>query len=609
MTKISQFPPGGAAQGTDLIPIVRAGGDYTVAAAQVSGLNSFVSVITYGADNSGVADSATAFQAAANANLLVVIPPGTYKIGSSITCANRAVFFWGRSRGAVTINTVAGNYDLFSWTGSGATGGGIAGVTIVGTGQTGGNLLANGNAGNNTSQSRWTVRDVTLINGWNGIYVQDQNVATLTNVWINGTFGTGPTNYAIKCVGATANSSNVIDLDNVEIGFTGAPSANSPVGLWLDGSAATIDIRHLSVVNSGYGLYVTNSPNLTFGVQFISAYDLQVDTCYNHGIYMTGGTGSSTTHHFTDLYEHFSSQGAGMYIESSVTFVTVQAGIFITNGKQAVYANGRYCKFLNLQCSINSQLGVGTYPSVQFGANSIGNELIGSLSGTWSGFAGANTSYGLQLDAGAVLYTAVGCDFSGNTVGDINDLSSHFARSFSANRSNTIVPSPGYLEGGTTVGFRGVAVRTKQKGVQGMSAATTSTVTLPVALYSSAVTNISKAASAVVTTNDATWANNPFQKGSTLYFYGVVGMVEINGVTGNVTAIGGSAGAWTATTDINSTGFTAYVSGGTVMVNYQVALTASATGGPFWVTTKTAATFVINVTVAFTGNVDWIVEQ
>lgn len=79
------------------------------------------------------------------------------------------------------------------------------------------------------------------------------------------------------------------------------------------------------------------------------------------------------------------------------------------------------------------------------------------------------------------------------------------------------------------------------------------------------ITGITKAAAAVVTVNSAL-TTNPFVINQPITFAGVVGMVEINGLTGFVTAVGGSSGAWTATVAINSTAFTTYASGGTATV-------------------------------------------
>jgi hypothetical protein len=79
------------------------------------------------------------------------------------------------------------------------------------------------------------------------------------------------------------------------------------------------------------------------------------------------------------------------------------------------------------------------------------------------------------------------------------------------------------------------------------------------------ITGISVAASAVVTVSDTT-GMNPFTVNQQLVFAGAAGMTQINGLTGTITAIGGSSGAWTATVNINSSGFSAWTSGGTATI-------------------------------------------
>lgn len=74
------------------------------------------------------------------------------------------------------------------------------------------------------------------------------------------------------------------------------------------------------------------------------------------------------------------------------------------------------------------------------------------------------------------------------------------------------------------------------------------------------ITAITQAASAVVTVGAHT-----FVVGESVHFTGVVGMTEINGLRGLITAIG----ATDITVAINSTSFTAYTSGGTVNTNPQ----------------------------------------
>jgi len=76
------------------------------------------------------------------------------------------------------------------------------------------------------------------------------------------------------------------------------------------------------------------------------------------------------------------------------------------------------------------------------------------------------------------------------------------------------------------------------------------------------VTGITAAANAVVTLSTG-GASNPFAVGNTITFASVVGMTQINALVGTVTAIGGVTTAWTVTTSINSSAFTAYSSGGT----------------------------------------------
>lgn len=91
------------------------------------------------------------------------------------------------------------------------------------------------------------------------------------------------------------------------------------------------------------------------------------------------------------------------------------------------------------------------------------------------------------------------------------------------------------------------------------------------------ITGITQASSAVVTINTVS-VSNPFAIGNTIGFSGVGGMTQINGLTGTVTATGGSSGAWTVTVNINSSAFSAFTSGGTanpyVLTNGPTALSS-----------------------------------
>jgi hypothetical protein len=79
------------------------------------------------------------------------------------------------------------------------------------------------------------------------------------------------------------------------------------------------------------------------------------------------------------------------------------------------------------------------------------------------------------------------------------------------------------------------------------------------------VSGITKASSAVVTVSTVQ-GTNPFStvSGSNSIIVSAIttGMTQINNIQGTVTATGGSSGAWTATTNINSSAFTAWSAGG-----------------------------------------------
>jgi hypothetical protein len=76
------------------------------------------------------------------------------------------------------------------------------------------------------------------------------------------------------------------------------------------------------------------------------------------------------------------------------------------------------------------------------------------------------------------------------------------------------------------------------------------------------ITGITVAANAVITLSTG-GSTNPFAVNNTITVTGAVGMTQINAVVGTVTAIGGVTTAWTVTTSINSSAFTAWASAGT----------------------------------------------
>jgi Pectate lyase superfamily protein len=395
------------------------GGTGAVDRTTASKLQESVSVLDFGADPTGATDSTTAFTNAVAASTSIIIPSGTYKITGTITTSSGDTFI-GAGRGATTI-VPTGNFDVFSWTGS-ATGGGIRNLYINASGMTGGNVISM------VGQTRWTMMDVTIAGGYNGILIQDQNVASVQNVWINGLTGA----YAIKVYGSTAGSSNVCDLDNIEIGFS-TNTGSSPTGVVIDSGVQTVDIRHVAVEKGYRGLAITNTLNYTNSPAFVTALDFQAENMYDAGVYIDGGTAQTENHYFHALYCGGSVSSAGVYINDgsasspSVQNVQIIGGQIGNNNKQGVYCAGSYVKLLGCHIYNNSKAGSASYPSVEVVGRSAsinrGFTMTGCLSGQWVGYSTQLTSYGLQIDTYCAAYSAVGNDFRLNVTGDYLDSS------------------------------------------------------------------------------------------------------------------------------------------------------------------------------------------
>lgn len=100
-----------------------------------------------------------------------------------------------------------------------------------------------------------------------------------------------------------------------------------------------------------------------------------------------------------------------------------------------------------------------------------------------------------------------------------------------------------------------VSIGTTEIRAADLSVVTTSGQVTITPNYSYTVTNITKAASAVVTLNSVTG----LQTGMSVGFSGILGMTQINGLRGFITAINGL----NVTVGINSSGFGTWSSGGT----------------------------------------------
>jgi len=401
-----------------------------------------VNVKDFGAAGDGIQDDTAAIQAAVSASLHVFIPTGSYKITSQILCQT-ATNIIGSGRSSTTI-IASGTSDVFVWQSSGfLTGAGIFNLSINGIEKTGGNCIKA------IKVARFNVRNISIIGGYNGIYIEGQNVASIQNTWINGLIG----QYAIKNYGSASTRADVLDIDDVQIGF-GTNTASSPNGIVIDSNIDTVDIRHVGIVKGYIGLSIVNTDGIASSPSFVTAYDLQTDFTYAEGILIDGGTGVTRTHQFTDCYIQGSLSECGIKISESASYVSIKSGQISGNFKQGIIVNGRYTKIIGCQITTNSKAGSALYPNVEFGstAYSTGNSLIGCTCGQWVGYASELSSYGLIIRANQDRYTITGNIFQGNVTGDYLDESNNTASVIFGNAqavtTNNKIGSPIVSNGG-----------------------------------------------------------------------------------------------------------------------------------------------------------------
>jgi hypothetical protein len=408
-----------------------------------------VNVKDFGAVGDGVTDDTAAFQTAANASLHIFIPTGSYKITSQILCQT-ATNIIGSGRSSTTI-IASGTSDVFVWQSSGfLTGAGIFNLSINGTAKAGGNCIKA------VKVARFNVRNISIIGGYNGIYIEGQNVASIQNTWISGLIG----QYAIKNYGSASTRADVLDIDDVQIGF-GTNTASSPNGIVIDSNIDTVDIRHVGIVKGYRGLSIVNTDGIASSPSFVTAYDLQTDFTYAEGILIDGGTGVTRTHQFTDCYIQGSLSECGIKISESASYVSIKSGQISGNFKQGIIVNGRYTKIIGCQIATNSIAGSALYPNVEFGstAYSTGNSLIGCTCGQWIGYASELSSYGLIIRANQDRYTVTGNIFQGNVTGDYLDESNNTASVIFGNAQSTstrnVIGSPISSQSGQNLSLLG----------------------------------------------------------------------------------------------------------------------------------------------------------
>jgi hypothetical protein len=181
-----------------------------------------VSILDFGADPTGVADSTTAIQNAINTNVGVYIPSGTYKTTSTLTL-NTKTYIYGE-----------GTSSIISYTGTGYA---ISSTSV-----------SVGDEKKTISNFRIESSTASV-----GIYLLNEYHVSINNMYIYGN-GSGCTTAAILLDSTGANNTACIDIFETVIqychgnGIQFAPQNSvGPASIWISGNRIQ--------ANNGWGIY------------------------------------------------------------------------------------------------------------------------------------------------------------------------------------------------------------------------------------------------------------------------------------------------------------------------------------------------------------------
>lgn len=147
-----------------------------------------VSVKDFGAIGNGIANDTAAFNFALSASNSVYVPPGTYLLGSTVTLnSGKSLFGVGRQAGQSVLKASGNNYPVLTIPGgtTGATAKGLRLERSVNAVAGGDGVLVNG------TSEEVVLRDLLIIDQYNGISVNSTDIAYVQDVEIWNCFNDG----------------------------------------------------------------------------------------------------------------------------------------------------------------------------------------------------------------------------------------------------------------------------------------------------------------------------------------------------------------------------------------------------------------------------------
>lgn len=358
----------------------------------------------FGAAGNNNTDDTAAIQSAINASGstggIVYFPPGEYKVTAAITISSSVILQGATPNTSLIIPY--GSFDLFTFTG-GSMGAGARDLHILGDNQTGGTCITVSNA------DRTGFENLIITNPYNAFNIFKANVCSISHCWVNAVKG----EYGIKYWGYNSMNSDVLDLDNVQL--SGRDGDSQSTGILIDGSIATVDIRHVACVAFGRGLWMKKTVAGASTPLFLQAYDLQVDYSYHENIRIDDGEEIF----FTDLYAHGAQNSDGIYIGANVYDVHIQGGKITSHYKSGIYSDAKYVTIMN--CGVfHNNISNGSGSGLHLGANSLGVTVSNNLFGYRLNYGAQRTAYGVTIESGASQVIITSNNITGNTLGSIS---------------------------------------------------------------------------------------------------------------------------------------------------------------------------------------------
>lgn len=399
--RIDQLPdlPAAALDEETYLPVRHNGATYRMSIAGIGA----VTVPAYIAD--GVIDCTEFLQAALATGYNVRLPAGRWKFTAGLTIAQDGQRVFGDGPEA-TILEPAGNFNVFTFA-SGVDRPRVEEMTLNGANMTGGYLFDTSEA------SRVYVQYLQITSAYNIAHIYKNNLCVFLE--INASVMRGP--YAFHAVGDTSNQTDVLRIQNVQIG--NGPGAQLFTGLYIDGFINTVQIYSFATTAPLRGIHVVNtSGDIADRCNFIESFDYECDFPEHESIRIEAIAGAN----FTTTYANGAGSDAdGIYIGEDCVDVNFVNPFSRGATKHGIYVAGKDCTFVGGEVVFNNSVApFGVYDGVYVAGTAERISFSGVQSGKKDG-VGSTQRYGLYVASGAQEITWNGGCLVGNLVDAYRD--------------------------------------------------------------------------------------------------------------------------------------------------------------------------------------------